>query len=99
MSKIEIKEALEIANNYMTNDELYSFSQELSKSSNEFKKGTKVLLKDNRGFDKQMDRDKYNGMRVTVESVYYNGDGSVDTFFIEEDGNYFEWVLDDVDEL
>lgn len=99
ISNMEIKDVLEIANKYMTNDDLDRFKQELSEQSNEFKKGIKIFLKDNQGFDKQMDRNKYNGMRVTVDSVYYNADGSVDTFFIEEDNNYYEWALDDVDEL
>jgi len=61
-----------------------------------YKKGTKVILKNNRGFENQMDRNKYNNMEVTMEWVRLNDDGTLDIFFIEEDDGRYEWSLDDI---
>lgn len=98
---MKIKDVLEIANKYMTYDEFDGFKQELCEQSNKnkIKKGVKIFLKDNQGFDKQMDRNKYNRMEVTVDRVWYDDYGNVDTFFIEEDNGYYEWSLDCIELL
>jgi hypothetical protein len=68
-------------------------------NKNSLNKGYKVILNDKLGFDNQSDRDKYNICEVTIKEVWLNSRGEVDTFFIEEDGGYFEWVPNDIKEV
>lgn len=61
------------------------------------KVGSKVILKDNLGFENQMARNKYNNSEVTIKDIWYKGKNKViDTFFIHEDNGYFEWTMEDV---
>jgi len=72
------------------------FVVSLYKSIN-MKVGSKIILKDNLGFENQMERNNYNNSKVTVKEIWYKGKSKIiDTFFIEEDNGYFEWTLEDV---
>jgi hypothetical protein len=96
MNKIAIEKILEIAHETIKDEDSYYEFKKAICSVSGFKGGSKVTLKDNLGFGNQMDRNKYNNTEVTIESVYFNDDGTLDTFFIKEDNSDFEWSIDDI---
>jgi hypothetical protein len=97
MSKIDIERVLEIAYSVISSeDEYYDFKREICAEITDIKEGSKITLKDDLGFEGQMDRNKYNRMLVTIDSLYFDDEGKIDTFFIKEDGGRYEWVLDQI---
>jgi hypothetical protein len=105
MSKIDIEKVLEIAYETIKDEDCYYDFKKALCSVAGYKEGSKVTLKDNLGeggsisishTGRQMDRNDYNNMEVTLGSVYFNDDGTLDTFFIEEDDCYFEWSIEDI---
>ena len=95
---IDVEKVLEIAYRILNDDDFSYFKKEIGRETNvDMKVGSKVILKDNLGFDNQLDRNKYNNMEVTIKNVYYDNEtGEVDVFFIDEDNEYYEWVAKDV---
>ena len=95
---IDVEKVLEIAYRILNDDDFSYFKKEIGRETNvDMKVGSKVILKDNLGFDNQLDRNKYNNMEVTIKNVYYDSEtGEVDVFFIDEDNEYYEWVNKDV---
>jgi hypothetical protein len=95
---IDVEKVLEIAYRILNDDDFSYFKKEIGRETNvDMKVGSKVILKDNLGFDNQLDRNKYNNMEVTIKNVYYDSEtGEVDVFFIDEDNEYYEWVAKDV---
>jgi len=94
---IDVEKVLEIAYRILNDDDFSYFKKEIGRETNvDMKVGSKVILKDNLGFDNQLDRNKYNNMEVTIKNVYYSETGEVDIFFIDEDNEYYEWVTKDV---
>ena len=95
---IDVEKVLEIAYRILNDDDFSYFKKEIGRETNvNMKVGSKVILKDNLGFDNQLDRNKYNNMEVTIKNVYYDSEtGEVDVFFIDEDNEYYEWVTKDV---
>ncbi len=94
---IDVEKVLEIAYRILNDDDFSYFKKEIGRETNvDMKVGSKVILKDNLGFDNQLDRNKYNNMEVTIKNIYYNETGEVDVFFIDEDNEYYEWVAKDV---
>ena len=95
---IDVEKVLDIAYRILNDDDFSYFKKEIGRETNvDMKVGSKVILKDNLGFDNQLDRNKYNNMEVTIKNVYYDSEtGEVDVFFIDEDNEYYEWVAKDV---
>ena len=95
---IDVEKVLEIAYRILNDGDFSYFKKEIGRETNvDMKVGSKVILKDNLGFDNQLDRNKYNNMEVTIKNVYYDSEtGEVDVFFIDEDNEYYEWVAKDV---
>ena len=95
---IDVEKVLEIAYRILNDDDFSYFKKEIGRETNvDMKVGSKVILKDNLGFDNQLDRNKYNNMEVTIKNIYYDNEtGEVDVFFIDEDNEYYEWVAKDV---
>ena len=64
-------------------------------------KGTKLILKNTKGLcDKpQEKRIDFLDKIVTIKKVYYYDDGTIDTFFIEEDMGFFEWTTEEIKEI
>lgn len=98
MKTIELKKVLEVAYDILSDDDFTDLKNELCKDTHDIKVGSKVKFKDNlsrfAANTRQVDREKYNNMEVTIESIYYDDEGEIDTFFIEEDNCFFEWSLE-----